>query len=536
LKNFRKINVEAAGSYEDQERLPLDELYQHAVIGWMEVDPHFFKIVVERVEPSWFIDSKDVYTFKLYQAFYRRTKKSMPQPALDEKFSGDLLSCEEFKSLDLRVQGAIRSAILTGRVARGNTTKEKLTGELEGWLKSRLFQKLVHETTALYNKGKFEDCYSAVRNNLVSIEQATFGASAAESMDLGLAAAESEREHEGAISFGATIIDARLVENANGAGGLLPGDTTVLLAPVNVGKTTTMLTVAAHNVAMGKKVILTTHEGRALDIKLKFWCSLLRCRRKDLDEMWAKNVKVQGHDMAWWQDRVNACFTYVPLYGKNIEETIGIVRTLHDAEQSKPGAKGQGFHLWVDDYPGTITTQQAAQGKLSRRERDEVVYGQVVDLAGELKFHALCAIQSNREGARINKGTSKDHHNRLLTMEDVSESYGPMMRATNVISINRDPVAMQKGFVTFYVCKSRSSRTGIAVTCRSRYDLACTHANANAEVYNAEPWGPSGYAYEGTEAFSEKAEGFLAAHPNGEIPPSELMEKLSAGSKKGSDD
>lgn len=531
---MKQYSITVSSDAPVQERLPIDEHYQHAVIGWMEVDEQFFKMIVERVDSSWFMDQKDVLAFKLYQKFYKRTGHMVPQPYFDEELSGDLKACIEYREQEPNVRNAIRTAIMNGKNARNNATKKKVEDELETWLKGRLFHKLVHDSTGLYNKGQLDECFAAVRSGIDKIDEATFGAGTKEDLHLPKSLHENQKEIEGVLSFGATIVDERLIES-NGkkpAGGLLPGDTTILLAPVNIGKTTTMLTVAAYNVAMGKKVLLTTHEGRAVDIKLKFWCSLLKCKRSDLDELWATNATVDGHDMKWWQNQVDKYLTYVALYGKNIEETIGVVRSLHDRELNKPNEKpnqpGQGFQLWVDDYPGTITTIQAGQGKLSRRERDEIVYGQVVDLAGELKFHALCAIQSNREGARINKGTSKDHKNRLLTMEDVSESYGPMMRATNVISINRDPQSAQKGLVTFFVCKSRSTRTGIAITCRSRYDLACTHANTGAKLYNGQEWGTSGFSYEGTESMAEKAEGFLQIHGDSEVPKGELWEAMSA--------
>jgi hypothetical protein len=130
----------------------------------------------------------------------------------------------------------------------------------------------------------------------------------------------------------------------------------------------------------------------------------------------------------------------------------------------------------VDDYPAKLSTLQARGGNFNKRDIDLVVYNYFVQLALEYNFHSLLAIQTNREGAKVNKG-NKDGEKRLLVMEDVSESYGPIQLATNVLSMNRDGQAKARNRLTFHIDKSRSNETGWAVVCRTNYGHSITHAN-----------------------------------------------------------
>jgi hypothetical protein len=61
-------------------------------------------------------------------------------------------------------------------------------------------------------------------------------------------------------------------------------------------------------------------------------------------------------------------------------------------------------------------------------------------------------------------------------MEDASEAYGPVMTATNVITLNRPPDFKARGLLTFNFCKSRSGETGWAVCCKSDYGKSITHS------------------------------------------------------------
>jgi hypothetical protein len=98
-------------------------------------------------------------------------------------------------------------------------------------------------------------------------------------------------------------------------------------------------------------------------------------------------------------------------------------------------------------------------------------------------------------------------------MEDVMESWGPMTTATNVISINRDPVAQAKGIVTFFICKSRSSEVGWAVACKSNYAAAQSHQPDAASTW-----------YRGVSPMSERIESLLDGFRGREIPMQAVLD------------
>jgi hypothetical protein len=94
------------------------------------------------------------------------------------------------------------------------------------------------------------------------------------------------------------------------------------------------------------------------------------------------------------------------------------------------------------------------------------------------KLHVLTAIQTNREGSKLNNriGTQK-HETRLLHMEDVMETWGAMTAAAVVVSMNRNKKDEELNKLTFYLCKSRQGETGWAVVCNTDYDRCRTHSN-----------------------------------------------------------
>jgi len=161
----------------------------------------------------------------------------------------------------------------------------------------------------------------------------------------------------------------------------------------------------------------------------------------------------------------------------DVEEVISIVRRKQEERIAKYGA---GYKILIDDYPAKLTTTQNSKGNYSKRTVDEIVYNNFAQLALENNFHSLCAIQTNREGSKVNKGQKED---RLLTMEDVLESWGAMTTATNVWTINRDPMAKVKNRLTYYIDKSRSSETGFAVVCRTKFGNSITHSDKLGATY-----------------------------------------------------
>jgi hypothetical protein len=313
-----------------------------------------------------------------------------------------------------------------------------------------------------------------------------------------------EASYQDALPFGSATLDRLLLPEANGNGSLLRGDMTVLLGPVNAGKTSCMITTLAANLRAGKNAILIPHEGRPDDLKLKLIQCLSGTTKKELFYA-ARDPNLRGN-FAEIESLLHDHLVYMPMIkaGLTVEEFGTAVRRAVDRFMSRHN--GASIDLVVDDYLALLTSTQNARGQLQKRERDSVVYQFGSTLAGECKFHLLTGIQGNREANKINKRV-KGAADRLLVPEDSSESFGPAMVATNIITLNRSPMAQIRNRVTFLICKSRSSETNIAVVCGSRYSCCVTHKDELGCTW-----------YKGLSTMDQRIDDLMVQYKNAEIP------------------
>lgn len=392
---------------------------------------------------------------------------------------------------------------------------DTIRSELTEWVQSKNVYETLSNAAEEYNREKPEAAIRLIRELAQNIGRMNFDADKEERFDLEEMFASRSKELEGASTFGLKVVDKLLLPETT-HGGLLPGDLTILLAPTNTGKTSTMITIARHNLLTRhastgemRKVLFLTHEGRPEDIKMKMLCSLMKVSKPELDRMYLDNNPYLERMAKILAEN----FTYVPLNepGQTVESVASIIQIKQDEAKAR---WGRGYDLVIDDYPAKLTTATAKGGNMTRRNIDEYVYNYFVQMALEHKFHVVCAIQSNREGSKINRGF-KGHEKRLLSMEDVLESWGPMTLATNVISLNRDPKAAAKEIMTFYICKSRSNQTGFAVAAKSNFPACITHGEEKGAIY-----------YLSDMPMLEKVDHLLSLYRGNQVPETEVQQAL----------
>lgn len=266
-----------------------------------------------------------------------------------------------------------------------------------------------------------------------------------------------------------------------------------------------MLTTLAANLKVGRNAILIPHEGRINDLKLKLvQCVLGLTKRELFYYAHDPNFKKRFDDVS---QLFEEHLVYHPMIqaGLTIEEVGTVIKREIDRFASKHnGAK---IDLVVDDYLARCATTQNGKGQFQKREKDQAVYEYGASLAGECNFHLLTGIQVNRTGNEINRGIKKGVEERLLVPEDVSESYGTMMIAANVISINRSPLAQARNRVTYLIAKSRSSETQIAVACGSRYGFCLTHHDALGATW-----------YRGLSPMEERIDELMMTYKDAAVP------------------
>lgn len=261
-----------------------------------------------------------------------------------------------------------------------------------------------------------------------------------------------------------------------------------------------MITIIRHNLMRKKSVLFITHEGRPDDIMTKVWCSMTGLTK---DEIYLKYKTEEGRRIL---DKtlayIKTYLTYIPMNraGLTVEDVEIIVRK---KQEERLAQTGKYYDMVADDYPAKLITNLARNGSLQKRNMDEYVYNQFVQLGLEYNSHQLLVIQTNREGSKINKGKE----DRLLQMEDVNESFGVMQLATNVITINRDDLAEANSRMTFYLAKCRSNEKGYAVVCRSDYSRSVTHSDSYGYT-----------SYRGCATLSDKVDDLIKQYENRMIP------------------
>ena len=455
--------------------LAFSEAKQQAVLGHALTNDQFFNLVRDRVKDAWFQQSRVKELWRIAMAIGKQYDR---RPTIDE-----VANSQQILAMDLKDQEAIHRVLGTSVMQTEVLGLDLIGSEMTDWLRSQVFMKKMKNAETTFNaaikaadSGKFKETYDGVRNMVREIEDISFEHGLVEDFSNPIADITNQMSlSEGALSFGNPNVDSLLLPEGKGKGSLLKGDMTILLAPTNIGKTTCMITVTCHNLKNGKSVLFIPHEGRVGDLKMKIWQCMLGCTRQYMMDN-LSNPEFRARLEAV-KAIVSERLVLVPMFkgGLTVEEVQATVRRLQEDRKVRTG---QGFDLMVNDYAAKLTTEQAKGGQYSHRQVQEVVYNRFTSMALENDIHVLTAIQTNREGSKVNKKITRageEGDNRLLSMEDVMESWGPMTTATNVISINRDAQAQAKGYVTYHICKSRSSEVGWAVVCRSEYATARTH-------------------------------------------------------------
>lgn len=479
----------------DQEmvgHLPFESDRQKAFMGHVMRNHKFFQQVRGRIHSDWF---QDGYVGQLYKAYDNFWKKYLRGPQSPE----ELLSFEDIRLLDFAKRQKVVNTEMECRIKATLYGEDILAQELTDWMRCRVYHNSVSESAKLFNQKKINHAVAILEHAVKEFQTTRFDGTPPADFSCAKDLVKLQAlDTANALTTGVPLLDRKILPDG-GAGSLLPGDTTVLIAPVNIGKTTTMITIARHNAMAGKAVLFITLEGRQLDIMEKLYCSFLKIAKADF----RRKALEDAPEITLIQDIMTKNLTYISMNKSllTVEEVVGVIRT---HQNRRIALTGKGYDLLVVDYPQILTTDMARAGKLEVRQIQDYVYRQFVQLALEENFHALLAAQTNREGSKVNRSIDEG---RLLTFEDVSEAFAIAMSATNIITVNRSPRDMAANRITFYVCKSRSSDVGWAVVCRSDFGHALTHSVELGAT-----------AYRGSDTMPDKIESLLSTHQNKDIP------------------
>lgn len=495
----------------DSDTLPFSAKQQLAALGHLISDTAFFYLCKSRIKPEQFHDPNSARIWKALLDF-EKSNKRLPK-SIEEFQSAPDFTCEDQQMrtrLYIQIAAAANEATFHGR--------DVLETRVKDWVQAFLFVKQLREGAALYEKGDLEAAIKLSREGLRKIDEVSLDDEKWDHQQWRTQFAEAATALENACTFGVRLMDKHLNPAATN-GSLLAGDCTVLLAPQNVGKTTSMLTIIKHNLMIGKSILFLVHEGNKVQIMQKLWMNMLGSTQRELGDGIHNKDKEADYQMVADMLTPQLDYIYKIKAGQTIEEIDSLVRARFTERKSRTG---KGYDMIVDDYAATLTTERASKGNLAKRHIDDIVYSYPVAWAGEFNCHVLTAIQANREAAKINKGIT--HHGtksedggalRILVPEDVSESFGPVQRATNVITINRDENATNQNWVIFHIGKSRSSMTGTSVICQSDFARGISHSDDLKST-----------TYTGTATMSSRVNDFLHRFNQGEVPDGAMFSVL----------
>lgn len=477
------------------DRLPFDARQQQALVGHAIMDDKFFIQIKDRLKPEWFLDA---YVSKIFSAEVEFWNQFQRCPNGFE----ELQAYKALAKLNMADKLKVQALIQTCRAETAHYGLDFLCDQLTTWSKTRLFLRDMPQIANLINTEQVSKAESLLHSSSREIQVTRFDGVAPADLGNLRALVESQKlDYENALTFGHPLLDAKLNPEALGNGALLRGDTTVFIAPMNIGKTTTMISVARHNWAQGKSVLYIALEARDKDLMEKIWQSALRKTKGELRKMCLDGTEQDKKIIETVEQRFMDDFTFLHMVkvGLTVEEVISVIRTY---QQRRKALKGKGYDLLVVDYPQILTSEQARGSKWEYRQTQDFIYRQFVQLDLEEKFHGLLAAQENKEGAKAN-----DNEERLTLPTDVAECWAIAMSATNILTINRGPRAQANSRVTYYLGKSRSSETGWAVTCKSDFGRAISHAPDMSAI-----------AYRGTGTMNDKIEGLLKNYRNCDVP------------------
>lgn len=473
--------------------LPFSEDAQRSLLGHLLIKDTFALQSRDKILPKYFISP---YAQKIWRAVITFLDTYQRVPTVEE-----VLNTSEIATEDPGVKNRIETEIKLAVAKTAGIGLDTITPKLTEWLHAVKIKTGVKEVTELFNRKQISQACEAMGRTVRDISDTRFeddGQRLFSNFQNDFDSATEELQ--GAITFGLSSLDRVLCPHAE-KGALLRGDTTVLIAPLNIGKTSTMITVARHNLMAKRHVLLLTHEGRPQDIMEKVWCSTLNVTKGQLFELYKTQAGQEKLNKA--AKFLDTYLTYVPMNkaGLKIAEVESVIRRKQEELMAKNG--GQGFSLVIDDYPAKLHASSSDVN--ARRIVETMIYDYFVQLALEYKFHSLVAIQTNREGSKINKGMGDE--SRLLTPEDVAETFGVPQIATNVITLNRNMASQAANRMTLYVSKSRSSETGFAVVARTCFANCITH------------WDKLGSTvYRGTSTMDDRIEELMQSYNNGTIP------------------
>jgi hypothetical protein len=458
----------------DEQGFPFTETLQEAIVGHCLNNSEFFMHCYTRLKPSWFTRDAMVSNLfdqlcKSYDKYHvpcKNYNELLNEPFFLKQSEGDK---DKYKA---RVLACVFQAVPLDPKTAAPFSLEKVKKHLTAFIRLCLFKEAVEGAARRYNSQGMDEAYDWTKKKIKEIDEASFesniGVMSFDKPEGWLA--DEMLVKEEAMSTGNRRLDYML------GGGLFKGETSAIMAPVNSGKSTFLITLARHLAFQGKKVLYITHEDSPRKIRRRILSCFLAVNRNTLlNPEILKDMPTKAHLIAATQF-LDKYLTYMPYNHTGamfIEDVSNEIKRMHELEKARTG---KGYDVVIDDYPKKLKLKNRAKDNLYRAELAEV-YDYFNQLAIELDVHCFVAVQTNREGAKQNSGKVKSEDN--LGMDMVDESFGIAQNLGNIMTLNRSSEDKNRHVLTISITKSRNDITDIALSTRTNYGCTLTHGDRN---------------------------------------------------------
>ena len=444
--------------------LPFSETQQEAIVGYCLLYPLFFMKCYRMIKPTWFTYNPRVSViFDQLCKFYERENRHVRAPSElpDEAF---------FVEMSIDEQNKYRTLMTRCMVSANESTDlPRMEKYLTAFIRVCLFKEALSGGANIFKVKGFDDAYNKTKDKLQEIEKATFED---DSMVIPFAnpeiwLAEDAVEKSKIISTGSKNFDEML------QGGLYPGDTTMIMAPTNTGKTTLMLTLARHAAVQGKDVLIIMHEGKQKAIRRQLLASLVGVSKHDLVKMAGANQAFVLKESAAFLDERVTYIHYSKSMSMYMEDVLTEIRKRNDERKIK---FGKGYDMIVVDYPAKQRSRILSASRAPRHEELAYIYDQHQLLGGELGTHMLLAMQTNAGGYTQNKNA--EEHKQYLDLDNIGGSFAINNNMPNVIALNRSTLDKGKEILHLTILKSRDAQTHITLHTFTDYSCSLTHGDS----------------------------------------------------------
>ena len=211
------------------EGLPFEPKQQDAILGFAMLDKGFLAQIKDRVKPNWFVDG---WTGRAYDAYVKFFDTFGHAPKSDDEF----FLFEEVYVLPPLEKQKLKGAVVRARTETNNFSLDVLKASLTGWLQSRIYHQYVSQSATLFNNRKFGESKAILAKAVKELQDVSFEGKAPADFSNPRALVNQILElGKNALTLGHPLIDKMLAPDCE-VGSLLPGDSTVFLAPTNIGK------------------------------------------------------------------------------------------------------------------------------------------------------------------------------------------------------------------------------------------------------------------------------------------------------------